>query len=187
MSLNLTFDFEDAQLLYEVAMSSRYFVEDGAMRFSPAQDDTLLIEMLFSSPAFQTGSLLWTKNAADGLLLTKIHRAAGHEAHLLFDQAADNENDLEFYAVLTSWNIEENRNRPSDFGELLIPVPNGTNEHSLLHDVLNLLGEENFKVSSSELKDGLISVILEESTPRRIEARDILAERLSMTIGTRTI
>lgn len=60
-------------------------------------------DMAFASPAFENGSLLWTASAGDSILLRAIHRAAGHEAELLWDRAA--EDSSEAYVVLTSWNL----------------------------------------------------------------------------------
>lgn len=109
MTLTLEFEFEDGQALYNTAMAVEPFREENQSgRFETvgrAKASEFFPDMAFASPAFENGSLLWTGSPGDSLILRAIHRAAGHEAELLWDRAADDSGEA--YVVLTSWNLHE--------------------------------------------------------------------------------
>lgn len=114
MTYQVSLEWDEAQRFYTTGSS---VIREQYGRFEAAMvphgqenEATSIADRLIVAPEFASGSMLWCDTYVEALLLTKVHRAAGHTAHLLWDMAELNDDgDVWGHCVLTSWNVMEAR------------------------------------------------------------------------------
>lgn len=110
MGYTITLDMDEVSGFWHTGSASAQFREPRQYgRFEateiPREDAgeaSSIADRLIASPAFDDGALLWCETRVEALLLAKVHRAAGHTAHLLWDMAENPDGSLMGHVVLTS-------------------------------------------------------------------------------------
>lgn len=98
----ITITLDEALSLAETSMAVEPFRTPEQNQRFESHSDGIDIELIFSDPKFDNGTLHWVPTHLEAIVLAKVLRAEDHQAHVLWDMAENPPGTPSGWVILTS-------------------------------------------------------------------------------------